>query len=182
MSRYFRDLTGQRFGKVVALHRHAESAKNGSVYWECLCDCGNTKKLTSKVLTTGKASSCGCLQTININFSYEKEIIRRYRYGAINKGHSWNLTDEMALSLIRSPCYYCGEVGMRARRNKRNPSNTALNINGIDRMNSDLGYEVDNVVPCCSRCNFRKREIPYDEFLEWIKIVYEHMNLGEING
>lgn len=54
-----RDLTGQRFGKLVALTM-LDERKNNSVVWECQCDCGNITKVTSRNLVTGKTSSCGC--------------------------------------------------------------------------------------------------------------------------
>jgi hypothetical protein len=49
--------------------------------------------------------------------------------------------------------------------------------NGIDRLDSSRGYEMGNVVPCCKQCNWAKNDIPYDEFLDWIKRV--HRNLIE---
>ena len=54
------DLTGQRFGKLVAL-RPTEERKNGFVMWECKCDCGNTVLARSSTLKSGRKTSCGCL-------------------------------------------------------------------------------------------------------------------------
>jgi len=54
-----KDLTGQRFGKIVAV-RPTDERKNGHTVWECLCDCGNTAYVTNVKLTTGKTKSCGC--------------------------------------------------------------------------------------------------------------------------
>lgn len=36
--------------------------KNGSVVWECQCDCGNIHYVAAKELTRGSIHSCGCLQ------------------------------------------------------------------------------------------------------------------------
>ena len=53
------DLTGQRFGKLVALHP-TEERKRGRVVWECLCDCGNTALVAADSLKRKDTTSCGC--------------------------------------------------------------------------------------------------------------------------
>jgi len=35
-------------------------------------------------------------------------------------------------------------------------------------VDSSLGYVLGNVVPCCSTCNFAKRDMAYQEFLAWL--------------
>ena len=47
-------------------------------------------------------------------------------------------------------------------------------VDTIDRMNNDLGYIIDNVVPCCKWCNLSKRERSKEEFLEHNKKIYEY--------
>ena len=54
------DITGQRFGKLVAL-KPTEERRNRYVMWECLCDCGNTVSVRSSSLTSGNNVSCGCM-------------------------------------------------------------------------------------------------------------------------
>lgn len=57
----FVDLTGQKFNKLTVLHK-TNKRKNGSVVWQCLCDCGNKCEVTSSSLRTGRTKSCGCLK------------------------------------------------------------------------------------------------------------------------
>jgi hypothetical protein len=52
------DLTGQRFGKLVALHREPDA--KGALVWVLRCDCGNTHRATAQVLRRGDTRSCGC--------------------------------------------------------------------------------------------------------------------------
>ena len=53
------DLTGKRFGKLVAL----ESVHHrGVVAWVCICDCGNKTRSTTGSLNAGVAKSCGCVR------------------------------------------------------------------------------------------------------------------------
>lgn len=55
------DLTGNRYGKLVVIAR-AYTSNDGSLYWKCLCDCGNTKLVRAGNLRTGAVKSCGCLR------------------------------------------------------------------------------------------------------------------------
>lgn len=53
------DITGQRFGKLIAV-RPTDERRRGSVVWECKCDCGNTALVTTNNLRDGSTTSCGC--------------------------------------------------------------------------------------------------------------------------
>jgi len=59
MGKPLRDLTGQRFGRLVV------KAQNGSLHghakWLCVCDCGREKTIWRGELVKGKTKSCGCL-------------------------------------------------------------------------------------------------------------------------
>lgn len=54
------DITGRRFGRLVALAR-VENASDGRPQWLCLCDCGKQKVVRSGSLKQGHTKSCGCL-------------------------------------------------------------------------------------------------------------------------
>lgn len=51
-----RDLTGQRFGRLLVLSK--ADGKPGR--WNCLCDCGNEKVVYGSCLVSGSTKSCGC--------------------------------------------------------------------------------------------------------------------------
>lgn len=55
-----RDLTGQRFGRLVAKERLDEK-KDGSYLWRCQCDCGTVTFIAAAALIKGQVKSCGCL-------------------------------------------------------------------------------------------------------------------------
>lgn len=59
-SRKLRDLTGQRFGRLVAQER-LEQQKAGSYLWRCQCDCGTVALIPAAALIKGQTQSCGCL-------------------------------------------------------------------------------------------------------------------------
>lgn len=55
------DLTGQRFGKLMAIEL-TEEKKRGRWVWRCKCDCGNTVYIDAGSLKSGNTKSCGCLR------------------------------------------------------------------------------------------------------------------------
>jgi len=53
------DLTGQRFGKLIAEKPDGKDAQ-GRIFWICACDCGKSKRVRSSHLRAGSVQSCGC--------------------------------------------------------------------------------------------------------------------------
>lgn len=97
-----RDLTNQRFGRLVALKNVGKDNKY-SLLWECICDCGNTVVVSSRELSREHRKSCGCLkETYKFKHGYSKH-----------------------------PLYDCW-VSMKARcNNKRNPKYPSYGGRGI---------------------------------------------------
>ena len=54
------DVTGQRFGRLVALER--VGARNYMSIWRCVCDCGSETNVAIGHLRNGHTKSCGCLK------------------------------------------------------------------------------------------------------------------------
>lgn len=52
------DITGQRFGRLVAI-KDAGTTAAGKAEWSCLCDCGTTKVVRGDSLRRGATRSCG---------------------------------------------------------------------------------------------------------------------------
>lgn len=53
-----KEITGQRFGSVVALECVGQN-KYKNYLWKCLCDCGTTFVVPASRLITGETQSCG---------------------------------------------------------------------------------------------------------------------------
>lgn len=65
----FKDLTGQRFGKLIVVSRADDYIKpNGTkiIQWKCVCDCGNEVVVRGEYLRSGDTKSCGCLTSENL--------------------------------------------------------------------------------------------------------------------
>ena len=69
MGRKVKDLTGQKFGKLVVIERveKPDNINDKKAYWICKCECGNiTKPIAGTSLTRGNTQSCGCLQKTTV--------------------------------------------------------------------------------------------------------------------
>lgn len=66
-SKIRRDLTGQRFGRLIVLGPTERRGPGGHVIWDCVCDCTKRKCISSQQLLarTRPTISCGCAQTYN---------------------------------------------------------------------------------------------------------------------
>lgn len=54
-----------------------------------------------------------------------------------------SITEEQYANLISQPCYYCNNIlGTKV----------VCGV-GLDRINNNIGYELNNVLPCCNFCN-----------------------------
>ena len=56
------DITGKRYGKLVALYPLGRTDECGSMLWRCRCDCGNEVEVSVSALNKGNNKSCGCLK------------------------------------------------------------------------------------------------------------------------
>lgn len=56
------DVSGVRFGRLVALERSATASPNRSYSWRCQCDCGAIAEINIRYLRNGDTRSCGCLK------------------------------------------------------------------------------------------------------------------------
>lgn len=83
----------------------------------------------------------------------------------------WNLTslNEKIYDIINRTCHYCGHKPTGEDRDL-----TPLTLsytdcyNGIDRKDNSLGYQTDNVVPCCAICNRAKNNMDYKDFIDYL--------------
>ncbi len=88
--------------------------------------------------------------------------LRKTKESAKTRGKIWNIEDEYAKELMISPCHYCGLIELEVR------------VNGIDRVDNNIGYEPGNVVPCCKLCNYFKKDYTVDQFISHAQRIVEH--------
>lgn len=73
-----------------------------------------------------------------------------YRASAAALSREFRLTFEQFMAFWQQPCSYCGG---------------AVATVGLDRVDNTRGYLPGNVTPCCSLCNWMKREHSATKFL-----------------
>lgn len=83
--RTFKNLIGQKFGKLTVIKKTNKRNNNGSIVWKCQCDCGNVCEAISTYLLSGEKYSCGCTKSkgeeeiakllLQYNIPFEKEKI-----------------------------------------------------------------------------------------------------------
>lgn len=56
-----KDLTGQRFGRLVVLGLADVPDRKGFIFWRVRCDCGTEKVIMQNNFIYGQTRSCGCL-------------------------------------------------------------------------------------------------------------------------
>ena len=87
-----------------------------------------------------------------------------YRKRCIVSGIKWSLTDENAIKLFESDCYYCNNSGK-------------YGICGIDRKDNFEDYTNSNCVSCCDMCNYMKHLDNDKMFIGKIQHILNHMKI-----
>lgn len=187
----YKDLTGKKFGRWTVISK-SDTTLNNSIGWNCVCACG-TKRIVSQhslCRTTNSSKSCGCShveisKTTKSRLKYpgsthERLVFLGYRNNARIRDISFNLKPEDVYKLIHKNCYYCGSSPSNIRSDEY--TDETMLYNGVDRLASSKGYELDNVVPCCKNCNFMKQDMSIVEFQMWLKRTYKYLNLSAQNN
>jgi len=178
------DLVGKRFGRLVVKSRFGKSI-DGTL-WNCLCDCGLEAIVSGHSLKRGSTKSCGCYgremsKRHNLypgGLAAMNRIILQYKRDAEKRKLEWGLSDQDCKKLFDDNCYYCGQEPSRIMKN----NSSIYKYNGMDRIDSDKGYSIKNVISCCTVCNIAKRDMTQEDFYNWIKrlFIFNKERLGYV--
>jgi hypothetical protein len=180
------DVEGVQFGRLLAVGFTGKKTKSGKPLLECWCACGKTVLVDQYNLTRGKTESCGCLRTERIVASCAvpdagfRGLYQQYQNSAEVRGIAWELTEEQFRKLTQSPCHYTGRAPasvftssnshLRRRKHSLPPSPGGVYVyNGVDRLDSSVGYTVSNCVAACGDANLAKQSLTHDEFIALCK-------------
>lgn len=94
-------------------------------------------------------------------------IFRTYKTHAKKKEIPFDLTIEDFKNITQKNCEYCGGSPKKY--------NDGYERNGIDRIDSSLGYCKSNIVPCCEICNRAKLDYLQSDFFAWVKKLYQNL-------
>jgi len=94
--------------------------------------------------------------------NYERTLNGKYRQ-IQNRAKRFNegidITLENFKKIVSASCIYCGET--------EKPR-------GIDRIDNTRGYIKENSASCCKTCNFMKKALTKEQFLEHITKIYKY--------
>lgn len=171
------DETGNRHGKLTVVSRfYPADGGESSAYWTCQCDCGNVVQIKGTVLRQksglGQDAGCGCRHPLPDGEAAFNALISYLKVSAKKREYEFSLTDDQIYELVTKPCFYCGTEPYQKMRPKH--ANGLFVYNGLDRVNNRDGYTIDNVVPCCGRCNRMKRALSKEKYREHICLIYHH--------
>lgn len=176
------DMTGRRFDRLVVTGRSSGNTKRRA-FWRCKCDCGNVCTVMGKLLRSGMTRSCGCLQiehchkirTVNpFGASAFNQLYAGYKYQASVRNHAFVLTKDEFKILTQGDCHYCGGKPSQMHPKVNRHNNGYYIYNGIDRVDSSIGYYLPNCVPCCGGCNHMKKQKSAEEFIRVCTAVVEY--------
>lgn len=103
-----------------------------------------------------------------------------YRDGAKRRRHSFLLTFEEFKQLTAGNCHYCGAPPAQRYKNKKNL--TYCTYNGVDRVDNEVGYELDNCVTCCGVCNKLKGTLDTQAFLAAVERIHRYQAKDSQDG
>jgi len=170
-------IIGKKFGKLTIQSKFEYRGSNVNyLYFECLCDCGNSKFISWGHIRGGNTKSCGCLRNIGYRRlpkgqASRNAAIRVYRINAKKRNIDFKLTDNEVFIFMKSNCHYCNMPPSNLWKSRCKNGNFIYN--GIDRKDNNLGYTLNNCVSCCKVCNYFKRDMDYDEFLGLVFRIYD---------
>lgn len=101
------DLTSQVFGRLTVLSLSSKRSKDGGIYFDCVCTCGNNKTVSSLNLRKGSTKSCGCLA---------RELSSKRAKAIFTKPKTQCLVDGCESTTEKGGKGLCGKHAQRMRR------------------------------------------------------------------
>jgi len=95
-------------------------------------------------------------------YKTQKGRFGRYKKDAKIRSISWNLTFEEFITFWQKPCFYTGR---------------SIETIGLDRIDNNLGYCVENVVSCCKEVNRAKADMSQQDFLAMCGSIVKNLKL-----
>lgn len=148
-----RDISGERFGRLLALNR-AGSA-NGRIQWLCRCDCGTEVLRPSKNLTNGTAVSCGCRKNepgkgdpLTSQFIRDRAGAYSHQRRATLRGVGGSFTAEQIADLLKKQRGKCPWCGCSIKKKYEKDHRKAVSRGGDN--------SIRNISLLCKPCNNRK--------------------------
>jgi len=185
-------MTGKTYNSWLII-RPLELLGKQRLYWEAKClECNNIFSVEGASVRAGlskRCSGCGCKNSTARQIgkiktkrtpkeSSEHYFYLREKSRAIRYGREWTISKEETISLIYDNCKYCKRAPYTKSNllknmglNQKRLEGAVITRNGIDRIDSSLGYVSGNVVTCCNQCNTMKLDYVESDFIAHCKLI-----------
>ena len=100
-----------------------------------------------------------------------RAVLGGMKRGAKKRKRRWEITDSQAHFLMQQNCYYCG---CKPAQGVNRVAVYGYTYNGLDRIDNNIGYTINNLVACCGTCNKAKGKQTLVEFKEWISRIHKN--------
>lgn len=179
------DLIGNSYGRLTVIS--CVGLNNSKSYvWNCKCSCGNFTDIVTSSLTQGKTKSCGCIKTEQHAKFIENQ---KTGYGGISGSYfaqirkqakqrklSLDVTPQSIWELFITQSKKCALTGVPLTLEYSERKN---NTASLDRVDSKLGYFIENVQWVHKDINRMKWDLKEEEFVRLCKLVTDYKQ-GEI--
>ena len=109
-----------------------------------------------KITETSTLHHCQEENTISV-----AELWRCIQKNAYKRGLLFTLSESDFERLVIQPCIYCG-------------FHSSTRLNGIDRVDNNKGYIIENCITCCKMCNVMKNIQHPIEFLDKVNGIADY--------
>lgn len=175
---------GDKHGKLTVIDEpySTDHLKNNHFYCKVKCECGTiftTKCTRLRNNNTFQCKNCGFKdRSIRNTVPQIEQIFRRLVLDrSVKKNLGFvSITAQDYFRITSQNCYYCGDPPKEVRefKNRKYVNTEKIVLNGMDRVDSNKGYHLDNIVSCCTSCNYAKHKLSQKEFLDKISKIYKN--------
>jgi len=190
---------GTIIGNWIIIARASSRGRKNVSCSLCKCNLCNTEHvIPNSRLRSGNSTKCrpcsvkSISEVVRAKSGYDGQMSSwrarfcSLKHGAIDRGYEFKITLEDFKNIASKPCSYCDSLNVfsiylqkdglprtwsSTNTNIKNITieNSKIMISGIDRADNALGYTLENSVPCCSLCNYLKREMSISELISRIE-------------
>lgn len=174
---------GQKFGQWTVISDDIKVDSQRALCWLCRCNCGTVNWKKSSSLMNGKSKGCSKCRSkkfiteqgeINIStfmISKYKQIVESLKTRKKAGNLPCTITAE-DLQRLYNKSHYCSLSGLDISIDRKLPMNHQ-NFS-VDRIDSNKGYEVDNIQLVDKRINLMKGSLSNEEFIQLCTAVADY--------
>lgn len=162
--------SGQKFNKLTTV-KVVDISKNRTFIWECVCDCGNISNVRTSQLKNQSIKSCGCIAKGDSNKRWTGcgEVSGNFYTGirccAKNRKIDFNISVEDIWNTYLKQDKKCYLSGLDINFKMYNETAS------VDRIDSSLGYKINNIGICHKDINKIKASFSVSDFIEYCKLI-----------